>query len=244
MEASCTPVESPVKVELLTGRAVWGSDEILLSEQNWVFICALARCYHPASREQLEAILWPDATREQAENLFSVGLHRLRRRLGAGVVIQSADGYRLGDNVVVDLWEIEALSNAHELPDAETQTVERWLAIYRRIACGCTRSSGKYEFVASLERRLLNAARSVTERLADVALRHGDAAVALELAQLARKGDACDERACEIVIRCQLAFGNRAAAIREYREYARALADELELEPSFTLRSLLDSSVA
>jgi len=142
MEASCTPVESPVKVELLTGRAVWGSDEILLSEQNWVFICALARCYHPASREQLEAILWPDATREQAENLFSVGLHRLRRRLGAGVVIQSADGYRLGDNVVVDLWEIEALSNAHELPDAETQTVERWLAIYRRIACGCTRSSG------------------------------------------------------------------------------------------------------
>lgn len=244
MKSSHQPVEAPVKIEILSGRAIVGTNEILLSDQNWVFVCALARCRHPVPREQLETMLWPDATREQANNLLGVGLHRLRRRLGERFVIQSSDGYRLGDDVVVDLWEIESLSSSREIHDGESSTTLRWLAIYRRLACGCARSSGKYEFIRSLERRLLSAANAVTERLAAAALRRGDAAVALELVRLTLKGDACDETAHEIAIRCQLALGNRGAAIREYREYARALADELELEPSFTLRSLIESSVA
>jgi DNA-binding SARP family transcriptional activator len=235
--------ENSVRVELLSGRVVVDGCGTLLSDLQQGLVCALARCRHPISREQLEAMMWPEVPGEQARNLLAVALHRLRRRLGERFIVASAEGYRLGDHVVVDLWEIEAMSRDAQQMRTDRATAQRWLAIYRPIACGCKHQLGKYEFVRALEHRLSCAARTVTERLAAETLRHGDAALALELVQLALAADACDEAAREIAIRCQLALGNRAAAIREYLQYARALAEELELEPCFTLRSLIEPCV-
>jgi DNA-binding SARP family transcriptional activator len=234
-----------VQIEVLTGRALVDGAEIVLCEAHRLLMCALARCRHPVPREQLEALLWPDDEPERARNLLNIAVCRLRKRLGEAAIVQSADGYRLGDVVTVDLWEIEAFAarfRTCETPDITA--AGRWLAVMRHICCGSVRRASDPEFVGALERRLLTAARDATDRLAQIALASNRPDVTLALARVTLDHDPCDERARELAIRAHLARGDRASAIREYRDYTKALLDELGLTPAFALASLVASHAA
>jgi DNA-binding SARP family transcriptional activator len=109
----------------------------------------------------------------------------------------------------------------------------------RHVCCGGVRRAGDPEFVAALERRLLTAARDAADRLAESALARSRPDVALALVRVTLDYDPCDEGARELAIRAHLARNDRASAIREYRDYARALASDLGLAPSFALSSLV-----
>jgi DNA-binding SARP family transcriptional activator len=234
------PTVNAVQIEVLTGRALVDGAEIVLCPAHRLLVCALARCRHPVPREQLQAVIWPDDDPARASNLLNIALHRLRKRLGDGAIVQSPDGYRFGDAVVLDLWEVEAL--ATQLRRARTPdlaTAARWLPVARRVCCGCVRTAADPEFVCALERRMQAAAREITARLAEHALAKRCAEIALDLVRVTLDFDACDEDAREIAIRAHVALGDRAAAIREYRDYTRALTEDLGLAPSFALRSLV-----
>jgi DNA-binding SARP family transcriptional activator len=109
----------------------------------------------------------------------------------------------------------------------------------KHVCCGSVRRASDPEFVAALERRLLTAARDATDRLAGIALRSNRPDVTLALVRVTLDYDPCDERARELAIRAHIARGDRASAIREYRDYTRALLDELGLTPAFALASLV-----
>jgi SARP family transcriptional regulator, regulator of embCAB operon len=226
-----------VKLEVLSGRALVDGDEIVLTETQRLVVCALAQCRHALDRDRLEALIWPDEDPARAHNLLNIAVHRLRKRLGHGAILQSPDGYRLGD-VTLDLWEIEAIAERARAA-ADITGAARWLAVMRHVCCGGVRRAGDPEFVAALERRLLTAARDATDRLAEKALARERPDVALLLVRVTLDYDPCDERARELAVRAHLARGDRASAIREYRDYARALREELELEPSFALSELV-----
>ncbi|HEX3464292.1 MAG TPA: BTAD domain-containing putative transcriptional regulator [Candidatus Elarobacter sp.] len=229
-----------VQVEVLSGRALVNGEEIVLTGPQRLLICALAQCRHAIDRERLQTLLWPDEDEPRARNLLNIAIHRLRKRLGHAAIAQSADGYHLGETVTVDLWEIEALAARFRGSEtADITSAGRWLAVMRHVCCGFVRRAGDPEFVAALERRLLRAARDATDRLAENALAWNRPDVALALAGVALDYDPCDERARELAIRAYLARGDRASAIREYRDYARTLMDELGLAPSFALSSLV-----
>jgi DNA-binding SARP family transcriptional activator len=235
-----TPADAAVRIEVLTGRALVGGAEIVLCPAHRLLVCALARCRHPVPREQLQALIWPDDDAPRAANLLNIAVHRLRKRLGADAIVQSPGGYRLGDAVVLDLWEIEALAARLRLSQPpDLATAVPWLPVAQRVCCGCIGAAAESEFVAALERRMQAAARDVTDRLAQHALAQRRPELALELARVATAFDACDESAREVAIRAHLMLGNRAAAIREYRDYTRALTEDLGLAPSFTLDSLV-----
>ncbi|MEA2721792.1 MAG: hypothetical protein QOJ39_3656 [Candidatus Eremiobacteraeota bacterium] len=230
----------PVQLEVLSGHALVNGAEIVLSGAQRLLVCAMAQCRHPIDREILEAMFWPDDEPARARNLLNIAIHRLRKRLGHAAIVQSGDGYRLGDVVRVDLWEIEAFAarfRASETPDITS--AGRWLAVMRHVCCGYVRRAADPDFVAMLERRLLSAARDATDRLAENALARQCPDVALALVRVTLDFDPCDERARELAVRAHLARGDRASAIREYRDYTKALADELGLTPSFALNSLI-----
>lgn len=113
--------------------------------------------------------------------------------------------------------------------------------IVRKACCGCVRRPSDPEFVGALERRLLTAARDATDRLAEIALASNRPDVALALVRVTLNYDPCDERARELAIRAHVARGDRANAIREYRDYTKALLDELGLTPAFELAPLIGS---
>ena len=158
-------------------------------------------------------------------------------------MIASPEGYRLGSHVDIDLWEIESYAENIRTLRTDRQSAEHWLETFAHVACACSRTASKFDFVRTLERRLASAAQVVNEHFATETYRRGDIALAYELAQLSLKVDACDEAAREISIRCLLALGNRPAAIREYTDYTRTLAEELDLEPTFTIRALIETTV-
>jgi DNA-binding SARP family transcriptional activator len=231
---------APVQLEVLSGHALVDGVEIVLSGAQRLLVCAMAQCRHPIDRDLLEAMFWPDDEPERARNLLNIAIHRLRKRLGHAAIVQSGDGYRLGDAVTVDLWEIEALAARFRTSDTpDITTAGRWLAVMRHVCCGYVRRAADPEFVAALERRLLGAARDATDRLAENALAQQRPDVALALVRVTLDFDPCDERARELAIRAHLARGDRASAIREYRDYTKALRDELDLAPSFALSSLV-----
>lgn len=233
-------IQVQVQVEVLSGRALVNGAEIALTAPQRLLVCALAQCRHAIDREQLQTLLWPDEDEARARNLLNIAVHRLRKRFGHEAIAQSADGYRLGDSVTVDLWEIEACAarfRGTETPDITSAA--RWLAVMRHVCCGYVRRAADPEFVAALERRLLRAAREATDRLAENALAANRPDVALALVDVTLDYDPCDERARELAIRAHLARGDRASAIREYRDYTRTLMDELGLAPSFALSSLV-----
>ena len=238
--ARTTADSAVVRIEVLTGRALVAGTEIVLCPAHRLLVCALARCRHPVPREQLQALIWPDDEPARAANLLNIALHRLRKRLGDAVVVQSPDGYRLGETVGLDLWEVEALAaqlRGSRAPDLATAA--RWLPVARRVCCGCARGACDPEFVGVLERRMHTAARDVTDRLALHALAQRRPELALDLVRVTIAFDGCDEEAREIAIRAHLMAGDRAAAIREYRDYTRALSADLGLAPSFSLGSLV-----
>jgi SARP family transcriptional regulator, regulator of embCAB operon len=88
-------------------------------------------------------------------------------------------------------------------------------------------------------RRVSDLRTAIAHRLADDALVGGDPDAALAYAVDVIANDPCDEPAREIAIRAHLANGDRAEALRNYRQYRDVLRIELQVEPSAGLAALL-----
>jgi two-component SAPR family response regulator len=231
------------RIAVLRGLAYGEGEWFRLGRTERVLVSALATCRHGLPREAIEAMAWPDADPAQARNVFSVTLCRLRKRLGANAIVQDEAGYQFGDEVGVDVWELESLARRLETdPVFDIDEAVRWLSIYEEVACVCNRIELDSEWLVALERRFTSTARYIAERFAAGALEHGRPHLALSIARVSLEHDACDEAAAEIAIRCTLAMGDRAEAVRHYRDYARALGEELELSPSRELTRLLEAT--
>ena len=82
-------------------------------------------------------------------------------------------------------------------------------------------------------------AREVAQALAKHALDEGRTQDALTLCHEMIAYDPCDEPAREIAIRAYLESGDRAAALRHFRQYRDVLQAELQCEPSESLAELV-----
>jgi DNA-binding SARP family transcriptional activator len=100
----------------------------------------------------------------------------------------------------------------------------------------------QWEWFAPAVQRMNDLRTMIAHRLASDALERGDPDAALAYASDVISYDPCDEPAREMVIRAHLALGDRAAALRTYRQYRDVLKSELQVEPSATLSALVAGS--
>ena len=84
--------------------------------------------------------------------------------------------------------------------------------------------------------------RAVAQALAAYGMRCGRAGDVLDLAEEMIEHDPYDEEARELAITAYLALGDRAAALRQYREYREMLRADFQCEPSPALLSLLNKA--
>ncbi|MGD1067363.1 MAG: hypothetical protein ABR975_11150, partial [Vulcanimicrobiaceae bacterium] len=129
------PRTPTLAVDVATGRVLREGKPLALPEREHALMTALAVRRDPIPRTRLTDALWPDLDEGAARNAFHVCLHRLKTRLGdERAVVRSDDGYRLGDEVAVDLWEIEravaALRPGDPLDDARATGLH---ALYERL---------------------------------------------------------------------------------------------------------------
>lgn len=185
------------------------------------------------ARDALSAFLWPEIDPTYSvQSLHSLvySLHKLR---GIEDVIVFAGGYyRLSDAVGVDVSYFEAMADQGDRAirrgdDAEAAAMYRAaLALYQGDLCVGT------DLHALMERERLRARYlSILARLGEQRARHHDPGAALAYAQAMLRSDPCREDAHRLAMRCHVALGERAQALRHYRLCEHALLAEFEARP-------------
>jgi DNA-binding SARP family transcriptional activator len=200
---------------------------------------------HPEGRtkEQVGLALWPEASAAQLRNNFHVTLHRLRKALGgAAWVALAGERYRVPAALVA---EFDAARFAREAAAARAALARGAPGAAAALEAALAGYGGDFldgegagdwhlAFRAALRRAhaegllALGAAHAAAGRPGRAAEAYGRA--------LAR--DPLREDAAAALMRCHAALGERAQALRVYRDLARRLRDELGAEPDAATTAL------
>jgi DNA-binding SARP family transcriptional activator len=231
----------PIEVELIAGTVRAGGVERALPDRELALIFAIARRREHISREQLQELLWPELEAAAARNALNVCAHRLRQHLGDdGAVTRSPKGFRLREDVRVDLAEVERIvGEARKRGKLDDAAADSLRAVHERLGAERPGRVLAWEWFAPIERHIREVRGEVILRLANHAFECGRFAEALAYADDLTAYDPCDEAAREIAIRALLAMDDRAAALRHYRQYRDVLREELDCEPSPAIDALV-----
>ena len=198
---------------------------------------AAPRRFH--RRDSLLALFWPELDQEHARAALRRALYFLRTELGAAAI-----GGRGEEEVGVAgeaLWcDAVAFDEAIGAGNAD-----RALALYRgTLLEGLHVAGASSEFQDWLDRertRLRRTAAGAAASLASAAQSEGRVAEAVGWARRALELEPTDESSLQRLLSLLDRIGDRSAAIRTYDEFARRLAQDLELEPSAETRRLMES---
>ncbi|BDE07898.1 hypothetical protein WPS_31740 [Vulcanimicrobium alpinum] len=233
-----------IAVELVTGRVLRNGEAVTLAEREHALLTAVAMRPDAVSRERLTDLLWPDLSESAARNAFHVCLHRLKARLGnENAVVRTRDGYRLGNDVRVDLWDIDrSVGMLRTAGGVDRQQAVALRGLYDRLRAQRPAKFDSWEWFEPTERHLRELRCEVAQALAKHAFDQGRTQDALALCHEMIAYDPCDEPAREIAIRAYLEAGDRAAALRHFRQYRDVLMAELQCEPSDSLAQLVGAT--
>jgi DNA-binding SARP family transcriptional activator/tetratricopeptide (TPR) repeat protein len=230
----------PLEVQLTSGVVRSAGRDVPLPERELALLVALSLQRENVPRARLADLLWPELDESSARNALSVCLHRLRAHLGSDRVVRSKDGYALHDDVRVDLWEIDramtALRSRTTLDDDERALLS---GIYEKLRNKRPERMLAWDWFEATERHLRGLRLEAAHRLAADALSNGNIRRALELAEEMIGYDPCDEAGRELAIKAHLRRDDRAAAMRQYRQYRETLLAELQCEPSAAIQQLV-----
>jgi DNA-binding SARP family transcriptional activator len=229
-----------IQVDVLAGAVRRGGRAVALSDGEFGIVGALALT---ARSQTLCDTLWPEREPRCASKLLKVYVHRIRAKVGTKDLFEAfAHEYRLGRGVRVDVDDAEAVLRraraGGRLDPDSAGVLQRAFADFR--AGGYRRLSGLDQY-AALERRISRLGGEIAQALADDAWSRDERARALQIAEELLDTDPCGELGIELTVRAQLALGNHDAAVRRYRDYCRALRDELDCSPPPHLAALLNA---
>lgn len=227
----------PATLELLSGfELLVGARQISLISSAQRLLAFFALHDRALDRIYVAEKLWPETTLHKACANLRSSLWRVHQVAGP-VIAVSAHQLKLSSHVSVDVREAEA--RAHRLLD------------YRRPCDDILTAETLGELSADLlpdwyddwvllrrehfHQLRLHALESMCEQLT-AATRYGEA---VEAGLAAVHAEPLRESAHRSLIEAHLAAGNRWDALRQYGQLRQLLFDELGLEPSGALRSLL-----
>jgi DNA-binding SARP family transcriptional activator len=187
-------------------------------------------------------VLWADAPpRRPAANVATL-VSRLRAALGTSVVVGGRTGYRLGDQVAVDLHDAYALVREAETRLAGNEPVSALAAAGRAMElldAGPVLADEPdalwAEPIRAVQGRLLRQARHMA---AEAALRVRDPASARLAAEAAVAADPFDEVASRDLMRAHVVGGEPARALAVYERLRSTLAIEFGVDPAPETREL------
>ena len=245
MKNSARTVGRPVlRLSLIRGFELLSGDSVVqvaFSAQRLLAFVALQD--RAVRRPHASGMLWTDAPEQRANSSLRSALWRTPSPDGQPLIEASSTHLRLNPAVEVDFREI--VSRALLVLDREDglQDAGDHLGQFRQFAGDLL--PDWYEDWVLVERERfrqlrLHALETICHRLTAI----GRYALALEAGLAAVACEPLRESAHRQVIRVHLMEGNAAEALRQYRSYARLLADELGARPSPSMDKLLDGFTA
>jgi DNA-binding SARP family transcriptional activator len=189
----------------------------------------LARPQGPRSRDELVALLWPQADHATGRQALRNALHRIRTALGADLLVASGESQVGADHARIRCDAIEFQRAVDE---------KRWkdaLSLYRGELLQGFHVGGAPAFERWLDserERLRSAAVSAAWSVASAARDAGDISSALSAAHAACGFAPYDERSLRQLLELMAADGDRAGALRTYEDFSKRLSAELDAQPS------------
>jgi DNA-binding SARP family transcriptional activator/tetratricopeptide (TPR) repeat protein len=192
----------------------------------------------PLSRDRLAAMFWPDSDDERARGALRRTLSVTGAGVGDALVVTRATVGVDKSHIQVDAVEFRRLLGRGDLV-----ALDKACALYRDdfLAGFAVRDCPEFDdwqssTAADLRQRLSTALETlVTARTAT-----GELERALELTRRWVALDALHEPAQQAAIRLLAMTGQRSAALKQYRDCVRALADELGVAPLRETTALYD----
>jgi DNA-binding SARP family transcriptional activator/tetratricopeptide (TPR) repeat protein len=193
----------------------------------------------PPLRQHLAFVFWPDSSEAQARNNLRQILHELRHALPDADRFLVADartaGWRASSTFELDVAAFEAAlaeAAATRGEAAERAALERAAELYRGdLLPGC------YDGWIEPEReRLRQLHRRALTRLGELLEANRDYPAAAEHLRRLLRDEPTDEEACRALMRALALSGDRAGALRVYRDHAATLRSELGVEPGAELQ--------
>lgn len=207
-----------------------GAPLVVDTRKALAILVLLAVDARPYAREELAAMLWPEADNESARGALRRTLSVLRAGLGDRWLDVDRSAVSLpGAAVRLDLAEVDAAVASGD-PDRLRGAARRARGPF--LAGFTLRDSVEFDDwraarASAAERRVAE----VLDRLADAAAAAGDAAGALEAARRRVAHDPLDEVAHRRLMRRLAADGDRGGAIQQYRTLVGILERELGVAP-------------
>jgi DNA-binding SARP family transcriptional activator len=237
--AGSTPAGSltPVRLGLLGGFRLWIEADLLSLPMNAQrLVCFLALHDQPLLRTFVGGSLWGESTDRRAGGSLRSALWRLQHPTYTLVSLTS-DHIALSPTVAVDLREGEAL--AHRVLDP-SQDLDDVAAVDEEVLSADLLPDWTEDWVLMERERYhqlrLRALEALCRRLT-AKERFGQA---VQAGLAAVSGEPLRESARHALNEAHLAERNGAAALREYEEFTLLLHNELGLEPSEDLRTLVE----
>ncbi|MFW6080155.1 MAG: AfsR/SARP family transcriptional regulator, partial [Gemmatimonadota bacterium] len=189
-------------------------------------------------RDTVLGLFWPDHAEDRARNALNQAVHYLRRSLGRDVIVsRGAEELGVAEGALhCDAVEFQRRLDAGEAAEA--------LALYGGEFLRGFHLDGAPEFERWLERRrstLRGLATDAARRLSEAERESGSAVAAVHWARRVVEFTPYDERAARRLMELLRATGDRAGALRTFRQLTRRLAEHLDTEPSPETRRLAEA---
>ncbi|MBC8163137.1 MAG: tetratricopeptide repeat protein [Roseiflexaceae bacterium] len=184
---------------------------------------------HPAGAtpEALREAVWPDLAAENSRGALKSAIFQLREALPRDMIeLHNRQRYRVNRTLIWLDFDVEQFLQLLDARNGSTDTLFTAVDLYRGPFLPWSDNIWSAEIRSRLEQRYLSALHRAAEQCL-VEARHIDA---LTLFQSILAADPLDEAAHAGVMRCLIALGNRAAAIKQYRSLQRLLDEELGLD--------------
>ena len=186
---------------------------------------------HP--REKLAALLWGDATDEQARHSLRTALVAIRKKLGEEILLADRESIQLNPDLPlwVDAREFEQMANSK----SQMANADSAISHYANLL------PDFYDDWIIRERERLsvlyvNALLQLTQHYRSAS----DYARAIETAQKILATERANEKAHQHLMFCFAAHGDRIAALKQYDECQKILREDLNAEPSSETTALRD----
>lgn len=181
------------------------------------------------SRSQLAFTLWPDSSEEQALARSRQCLHRLQQLLPPAPAERPwllVESRSLGWNPDADAW-LDVDQFRRDCATNSVEQIAQGLALYR----GELLAGAPGEWLAAERARLRLEYLEALRRLMEIEASGGNYAAALAAAERLRQREPYSEDALRWCMRLRYLGGDRAAALRQYNDFA-AQAEQISPETS------------
>ena len=227
---------APLRLSLLSG-APSATDCQLSAGSAQLLALVASRRHRRISRRAAVEGLWTGTDWRVGRRRLNSALHRLRTELAAAGaadrVHSTADEITLQLDVddVVDLVEFDRAFERALTRQPLSEDDERRLTVAAELYERFSFPAGSSDWLILLATRLENQAITIRSRLATELLAVDRAAAALQHVEVALEMDLLREDLHRMAMRCHLAIGDRAGALRRFEQLKILLAHELDASP-------------